>query len=297
MKTHTKLILTVIALIGMLAASADMFAQGPPRRPPGGGPPGRGPLPGWDRGPDQGRRPDGGRPLRGGGPPGFSLLSSEMRFDSKVVKGAAYSAQAITESTQILSDGTRITRKATSAIYRDSEGRTRRELTLDSIGPFPSTGEAQQLIFINDPAAGTHYVLYPQHHTARKMKMSSNEPPPRPEQPSSTEGKTESLGKKTIEGVEAEGTRSTITIAAGQIGNDRPIVIVSERWYSPVLQAVVLSKHNDPRVGENVYRLTNINRAEPAKSLFELSADYKVEEDSFPSRRPPRGGRRRPDNF
>ena len=100
-----------------------------------------------------------------------------------------------------------------------------------------------------------------------------------------------------VEGIEAEGTRSIITIAVGQIGNDRPIVIVSERWYSPVLQAVVLSKHNDPRVGENVYRLTNINRAEPTKSLFELPADYKVEEASFPSHRPPTGGRRKPDNF
>ncbi len=296
MKTRRKLMLTLIGLIWMLMASADVFAQGPPRRPPGGGPPGGGPPPGWDRGSDQGRRPDGGRPPRGGAP-GFSLLSSEMRFDSKLVKGAAYSAQAITESTQILGDGTRITRKATSAIYRDSEGRTRRELTLDSHGPFSPTGEAQQLIFINDPAAGTHFVLYPQNHTARKMKMSSKEPPPRPEQPASTEGKTEALGKKSIEGVEAEGTRSTITIPAGQIGNDRPIVIVSERWYSPVLQAVVLSKHNDPRVGENVYRLTNINRAEPVKSLFELPADYKVEEALFPPQRPPRGGRRKPENF
>src|SRR5687767_7985737 len=108
MKTHRKLMLTIIGLIWILAAGAELFAQGPPRRPPGGGP-----LPGWDRGPGQGRRPDEGRPPRGGAP-GFSLLSSEMRFDSKVVKGAAYSAQAITESTQILGDGTRITRKTTA---------------------------------------------------------------------------------------------------------------------------------------------------------------------------------------
>jgi hypothetical protein len=296
MKTRIKLILSVIGLLWMLTASADAIAQGPPRRPPGGRLPGGGLPPDWDRSSGQGRRGDRGRPPRGG-PPGFSLLSSEMRFDSKVVKGAAYSAQAITESTQILGDGTRITRKTASAIYRDSEGRSRREVTLDSIGPFSSSGEAQQLIFINDPVAGAHYVLYPQNHTARKMTMPANEAPPRPEQAASTESKTESLGKKTIEGVEAEGTRSTITLPAGQIGNDRPILIVSERWYSQALQAVVLSKHNDPRVGENVYRLTNINRAEPAKSLFELPSDYQIEENRFPSRRPPRGGRGKPEDF
>jgi hypothetical protein len=293
MKTRVNLLISLISLMLIVAASA--LAQGPPRRPPGGRPPGRGmPPPDWGRGPGFGRPTDDGRRKP---PQGSRWVSSEMRFESKVVKDAAYKAEAITESTQILGDGTRITRKTTSAIYRDSEGRTRREVTLDSLGPIASGGEAQQLIFINDPVAGVHYVLYPQSRTARKMDISAKEPPVRPEPPSSAEGKTEALGKKSIEGVEAEGTRSTITIAAGQIGNDRPIVIVSERWYSQVLQTVVLSTHNDPRVGENVYRLTNINRAEPSKSLFELPADYKVEEDRFPPHRPPRDGRKRPDDL
>jgi hypothetical protein len=292
MKTRMKLIITVIGLMLILATSA--FAQRPGGRPGGGRPPGGGPPPDWTRGPGPGRPPDGGRDKP---PPGYNFLSSEMRFESKVVKGSAYKAEAITENTQILGDGTRITRKTISAIYRDSEGRTRREVALDSIGPFPSTGEAKQLIFINDPVANTHYVLSPQERTARKMDRSAKEPPVRPDAPPSTEDRTELLGKKTIEGVEAEGTRSTITIPAGQIGNDRPIVIVSERWYSKDLQAVVLSKHSDPRVGENVYRLTNIKRTEPAKSLFELPADYKVEEARFPPHHPPKDGSRRPDDF
>jgi hypothetical protein len=104
-----------------------------------------------------------------------------------------------------------------------------------------------------------------------------NGPPP-PHRPPQAQGKTESLGKQTIEGVEAEGVRSVITIPEGQIGNDRPIEIVSERWDSQALQTVVLSKHNDPRFGETIYRLTNINRAEPARTLFEPPADYKMEE-------------------
>jgi hypothetical protein len=291
MKTRMKLMITVIGLMLILAASA--FAQGPPGGRRGGGrPPGGGPPQDWGRGPGQGRPPGRDKP-----PPGFNFLSPEMRYESKVVKGSAYKAEAVTEKTQILGDGTRITRQTTSAIYRDSEGRTRREMTLDSMGPFTPAGEAKQLVFINDPVAGMHYVLSPQERTARKMDMSAKKPPGRPDMPPSMEGKTESLGKKTIEGVEAEGTRSTITIPVGQIGNDRPITIVSERWYSQALQAVVLSKHNDPMVGENVYRLTNIIRTEPAKSLFELPADYTIEEDRFQSHRPPKDGSRRPDDF
>ncbi|HSD46160.1 MAG TPA: hypothetical protein VLB87_06035, partial [Pyrinomonadaceae bacterium] len=92
----------------------------------------------------------------------------------------------------------------------------------------------------------------------------------------------EELGKQIIEGVEAEGTRTTVTIPAGDIGNERPIEIVNERWYSPELQLVVMTKHSDPRSGETTYKLTNINRAEPAKSLFEVPPGFNVKEMQFP---------------
>jgi hypothetical protein len=92
--------------------------------------------------------------------------------------------------------------------------------------------------------------------------------------------KKESLGKQMIEGVEAEGTRSTVTIAAGEIGNERAIEIVSERWYSAELQTVVMTRHSDPRFGETTYKLTNINRTEPDHSLFELPAGYTLKEET-----------------
>jgi hypothetical protein len=267
----------ILAVIWLFALGVVVVAQGPPPRkaPPGFGPPIGGP----DHGP--------GRPF----PPdhALSILSPEMRFDGKVVKGAPYSATAITESAQTLSNGARITHKMTASIYRDSEGRTRREMTLDRIGPFATANEPTQLIFINDPVAGVSYVIDQRSHTARKMAATPGDRLPRRPHPERApesapekahpEGKTESLGKQVIEGVEAEGVRSVITIPEGRIGNDRPIEIVSERWDSPELHTVVLSKHNDPRFGETVYRLTNINRAEPAQSLFEVPADYKVEED------------------
>lgn len=248
------------------------------------------------------------------------FISSEMSFDGKVVKGAPYSAQAITETSRTLSDGNKIKNKTNASIYRDGEGRTRREQELGAVGPWAVSGEPQQTIFINDPVAGINYVLDPQTHTARKMpplrfSLSTSEspdtavagtatgskmnvrvekdvfavavPPPAGETqqvqefrvvPGEKRGTTESLGKQTIEGVEAEGTRTTITIPAGEIGNEQPIQIVSERWYSPELQVVIMSKHNDPLVGETVYRLTNIVRSEPSRTLFEVPGDYTIKE-------------------
>lgn len=67
-----------------------------------------------------------------------------------------------------------------------------------------------------------------------------------------------------------------MTIPAGQIGNERPIEIVSQRWYSPELQTVVMTRNADPRTGETVYKLTGISRAEPPHSLFEVPPDYTV---------------------
>ena len=90
--------------------------------------------------------------------------------------------------------------------------------------------------------------------------------------------KRESLGKQMVEGVEAEGTRTTITIPANQIGNERAIEIISERWYSEELAAVIMSRELDPRSGETRYRLTNLSRAEPSRSLFEVPSDYTVED-------------------
>lgn len=250
----------------------------------------------------------------------FVYVASEMSFGGKVVKGAPYSAQAVTENIQTLSDGNRIVHKNTAALYRDGEGRTRHEQTLNAIGPWASAGDPPQMIFINDPVAGVNYVLDPRTHTANKIVLPhfNGKPgetpaademkrlgtgsmrvqtevlaaPPPPEagpgirfysnSASPEDVKKESLGKQTIEGVTAEGTRITMTIPAGKIGNEQPIQIVTETWYSPELQTVVLSKHSDPRMGENVFRLTSINRNEPAHALFEVPADYTIKEGPQP---------------
>jgi TonB family protein len=375
-----------------------------------------------------------------GGGHGISLLATELSYDGRVVRGAPYSAEAVTESVQVLPDGNRITRKTTAMLYRDSEGRTRRDQTMTALGPFATAEDPPQTVFINDPVAGVNYVLNTRSRTAHKamrysfsvgsggsakvmtrdplrtgesfviqvpqpaasakgvaeLRMSNGGRPVKRVQPVypaiaraagaqgsvrvevviseqgevesaqvssghpllreaaveaakqwrfepvQAEGRAvkskgfvtfeftlsgkekegheveegarkavvelhaaqqaresgimrvqvpgepgelpefkttkESLGKQSVEGVEAEGTRTTVTIPAGAIGNERPILITSERWYSAELQTVVKTSHSDPRFGETVYRLTNINRSEPDRSLFEVPAGFTVVE-------------------
>jgi membrane-associated protease RseP (regulator of RpoE activity) len=90
------------------------------------------------------------------------------------------------------------------------------------------------------------------------------------------EGQTESLGHQTIQGVDTEGMRITSTIAAGAIGNDRPIQIVTERWYSSDLHMNVKMMHSDPRSGQETFQLTGISRTEPAPYLFQVPAGYQI---------------------
>lgn len=232
-----------------------------------------------------------------------SVVAGQFSLEGKVVKGHPYTADAITETTQTLADGNHISRKETASVARDSEGRTRREQVLSAVGPWATSASSgsQKITFINDPVARVNYVLEPD-HTARKMpelgapmldaklKAEAKEAGAAHNltlrldaagAAEALESKTEQLGAQTIEGVEAVGTRITTTIPAGQIGNELPIDIVSERWYSPELQATVMTKSSDPRVGETVFRLTNIQRAEPPASMFEVPADYKLDSGGY----------------
>lgn len=86
----------------------------------------------------------------------------------------------------------------------------------------------------------------------------------------------EDLGIQNFEGVPAKGTRTKTIIPAGAIGNEQPITVVSEEWYSTDLQVLVMTKHSDPRSGETTYRLTNLIRSEPDASLFELPAKHTI---------------------
>ena len=267
--------MTILALI---ALAAGAFAQGPP--------PGRG---------GRGRMGFEGSPGPGGLiEPGAGMLRAG-------VTNAPFSADVITETTQTLADGNHIHQTVTSKVYRDSEGRTRREQAVNLNGLAPNASP-QQMVFINDPVAGVSYSLnafadvLEEADQRLSPEASGGGPRPRSGGPDALgmgrhnaadqNLKTEALGRQAVEGVQAEGRRTTMTIPAGQAGNDLPIHIVVESWYSSDLQTTVLSKHSDPRNGDTVTRLANINRSEPAHTLFEPPADYKVSESAFGMPRP-----------
>ena len=251
-------------------------------------------------GPGRGRGRFGPSAVDAAAPGGTRFLGAEAGMPGRVVKNAPYSADLVTETTQTLTDGNHIRQSSTAKVYRDTEGRTRREQSLNALGGLAPSSNLPQVVFINDPVAGFNYALNPQNRTATKSAWAR--PGRGGQAPGSSQQmarlrqgrggaarqniKTESLGRQTIEGVPADGTRTTMTIAAGQWGNEQPIQIVTERWYSPDLQTVVLSKRTDPRMGETVSKVTNISRSEPPNSLFEPPADYKVAEAGHRTGRP-----------
>jgi hypothetical protein len=225
----------------------------------------------------------------------------DLNSAGRVVTRAPYSAVVVSTSTQTLADGNRIVRSTEVRTFRDSEGRTRREQNLKKIGPWEPT-ETTSIVTIADPVGNFRLVLHPESRTADKNSMSPSNP--ERERRSEEEHKMmmakmeaerssralivggareqtaqrQQLGDRVIEGVTAHGTRTVHTIAAGEIGNERPIEIVSESWYSDELQTVVLSRQSDPRIGETEYKLTQIQRGEQPRYLFEAPANYTVRE-------------------
>lgn len=286
------------------------------------------------------------------------------------VKGAPYSAETIVEASQTLVDGNRINRKTTGRVYRDGEGRTRREEDRDFSALTPNGPMAARMtaISIVDPVAGYSYSLDPENKIAwrtpvgaaaniigkveasmveerrkmetekmmatmsdedkaklkaklaeelsqqtaadrekmtaaagglsgadkEKMAAAAGSPGARGGGPGGRGGLMIARGStplgnvtagpiehKTIEGVAVDGHKTTTTIPAGAIGNEQPIVITSEEWRSPELNVLVMTKHADPRTGESTYRLQNIVRAEPDRSLFMVPADYTVKDTNI----------------
>ena len=255
---------------------------------------------------------------------GAAPLRTATVVESRVVTGRPYSAEVTTEFVQVLGDGNKISRKSTVRVFRDSDGRTRRE----DMG----TGDTLQSVSINDPVSGEGYMLDPKTRTAFKAPARSfvvSMPPVKvpgesggaisiaqaPEAGVRASGDAveikrkieevagtaaagrvvvrartaepvkvgagEPLGQQMMGGVMAEGTRTTTIVAAGEIGNEREIRVVSEQWYSPELEVIVMTRHSDPRSGETVYRLSNIVRAEPGAGLFEVPSDYTLKESPF----------------
>jgi hypothetical protein len=215
-----------------------------------------------------------------GEPPPGQIAADAIALGSfnpgPVVKGAPYAAEATTEVIQTFADGNRIVRRTSALLYRDSRGRTRREVALGDVAGIVVAGNPLRIITIHDPDSKTTYVFDPDNRLVQLGSAARGGlPPPADSQqqvtpPVDSAEREESLGTRTIEGLLCEGTRKTTTIPAGAIGNERPITTVAERWYSRELQLLIRSRVSDPRFGETTYRVTKITRAEPFESLFQM---------------------------
>ena len=217
----------------------------------------------------------------------MELLGFEDMMPGKVITGAPFTAVAVAESKQTLADGNTITRKVETNLFRDGQGRTRREITLPAVGPLAATGQPRTLVMIHDPVSSSVFVLHADTKVAEKM------PPPHDHgtaadmqsrfeahiQKQIAQGtlKKEDLGTQSINGIAAQGTRYIKTIPAGQEGNEKPLIITSERWVSSDLQILVKSTHSDPRQGQTSYTVTSLQRQEPTTTLFTVPADYTVQ--------------------
>lgn len=242
-----------------------------------------------------------------------------IRENAEVVKNQPYQAQAVTEVKQTLADGSHIAQTTTATVARDSEGRTVRIQKLSAMGPWKSASDSSQadgptLTTIFDPVAKVHIDFTSDNNVAHLLPLPQlppggtprqdrgltvmaagsavGEPGPvtfsiqgragLPQMVDEHNAKTESLGTKSIEGISVTGSKTTDTIPAGTIGNDKDLVITRETWYSSDLKLVLESTQTDPRFGETTYSLTNIQRNEPDPGLFQVPAGYTNTTDKLP---------------
>jgi len=227
-------------------------------------------------------------PTPGGGFGRAHFFGAELSSAGKIVTGAPYSAQAVTEHIQTLTDGNTIHTTTTANVYRDSQGRTRREQEIGAIGPWAAEGGPRKVVSIGDPVGGYIYMLNPNTQVARQMPFPGrvhargNDVAARPKR-ENPDVKVESLGTQVINGVSADGTRVIRTIPPGQVGNEAPLVITIERWYSPELQTDVMRKEINPQFGQTTFQLTNIAHAEPDAALFQVPPNYTLKSGGRPS--------------
>ena len=243
--------------------------------------------------------------------PGMLTLHLDS-MDVEPAKGVPFCATITTEHTQVFADGNRIHTSESSAVCRDSAGRIRREASLNLLGA-AAQSPVPKLITIIDPVAGYRYLLDSESKIAHRIRIAATKLADEkaalggiPEKGdrvmiyqnigtagpnmvvngdvmfkkagkvSDEHASTEDLGEQTIDGIKATGTRITTSIPAGQMGNEQPIQVTSERWYSPELKTMIMNKHSDPWAGELKTQFTNVNTSEPEPSLFQVPNNYKV---------------------
>jgi hypothetical protein len=210
--------------------------------------------------------------------------------------GVPFSAVATAQTIRRTVDGNRFVRTSTTRYYRDGQGRLRVEREFDA--PLVSDSNVVHMfsiVTINDRVSGEFYVLQPANKTVQVIKHptpagaaylaeGSNSAPPIS---TSFEGtmilptdhcwsEPVALGEKSIDGINAVGTRRVCTLAAGVVHNDKAITVTVEQWYSPTLGSVLVKSSQASTGGESLFKLDQIVQAEPDASLFTVPSDYKL---------------------
>lgn len=250
------------------------------------------------------------------------LITTSPGTAAGFIEGAPFSATITNETVFTLADGNRIVQSSTGTTARDSQGRTRQDMPLPPIGNLSAADAphlafihdpvAQVFYTLNltDKTAQKMAVVPPvslegNPGASASVRVVTAGAAPLPPSADAMSGPvtvpaggmffqkqivgddhdqvtTEELGSQTMEGVLVNGTRTTRTIPAGEIGNERPITVVTEVWTSPDLKTTIYSKRSDPRMGEITFRLSNLVRAEPDPSLFTVPADFKITDGPKP---------------
>jgi hypothetical protein len=214
--------------------------------------------------------------------PGATLIHSDQRSgQTGPVAGRPVSADEVRTAVQTLADGSHITSSETNHFYRDSQGRMRIET---------ETG-----VMIYDPIAGVTYDLtkgnktYEKHTqskdstvtiaaAAHYSSISSTSGTPsaghRESRSGASEGVIEDIPAQSINGLWVKGSRVTVTIPSGAVGNDRDLKVVNERWVSDDLKLLIKTSNSDPRFGTTTYELTNLVQKDPDPSLFVIPEGY-----------------------
>jgi hypothetical protein len=242
------------------------------------------------------------------GAPGKSVRTASVAMTKQPpppylmpVQGAPYSLTRQWTQTQTLADGDQIVGvQVPSRMYRDSLGRTRSEIPLNTRNAAIDT---LFIIEIRDHVAGFAYFLDMQNHIAhryairivpeemlamlrsREERAESGVPsgvlrqPPDPSQPQTT---VEKLGLRNIENLDCEETRTTITYPVGWRGNARPLVSVEDNCTSPYLRMSILMKRVNPPSGELLIRVTDISQINPDPALFQVPPDFSIVDEKGP---------------
>lgn len=232
--------------------------------------------------------------------PATGVAAGSMRAD-RATTGAPYSGRQTLERAAVtMPNG--VSRPAINsslaATARDGAGRFRTDPAPQISGPGPSRPCPGRLgiVEILDPVAGFRYELVPADRTAYRIpykaetvryqtpEFGANAGPVTT--PNGVTVLDEYLARKTVLGVTAVGHRTTRTNPPGTyMGNDKPVVQISETWTDPLTGIQILSTDSGPN-GDTKRSYPDYKSAEPDPALFKIPDGYKVIDEagsfSFP---------------